>query len=138
MKNFISKLFLVLMITQSSNVVACVRTKSTPGQWALSAEKVYIGRVSSISFPELEESKMKEVHNELQLTMANRVVRIKVYETLKGKEEDVIEVNLGFCQGGLAKLREMVVVYGKGNRWHAKSSAEAIVETRTTLTKVSN
>ncbi len=97
----------------------------TPAEIAEKSNEVYIGRLTSIAIPELE--------NHLDsLWGAPRVIRVKIYETLKGDRTNIVEVELG-CNSGQANLGSMVVLYSPGT-WQVEQSDIVINEIRRALT----
>ncbi|WP_444926987.1 hypothetical protein ACJJI4_02895 [Microbulbifer sp. TRSA002] len=124
----------LILVFIAQDTLACPGLNWTPGQWAENAKEVYIGRVSSISIPELEHRVLSKEQEGYLVRGAERVIRIKVYETLKGSQENLVQVKLGWCRGGKADLGEMVVLYSLGKEWHAKKAGSAIAKTRAALT----
>ncbi|GAA5445474.1 hypothetical protein Misp06_03677 [Microbulbifer sp. NBRC 101763] len=129
------KILLTLILAFfAQDALTCQELNWTPEQWAENAKEVHIGRVSSISIPELEHRVLSKEQEDYLVRGAERVIRIKVYETLKGSQENLVQVKLGWCRGGKADLGEMVVLYSLGKKWHAKQATSAIAKTRAALT----
>ncbi|WKD50243.1 hypothetical protein [Microbulbifer spongiae] len=124
----------LLLILIAQSVLACQELNWTPEQWAENSKEVYIGRVSSISIPELDNRVLSKEQESYLVRGAERIIRIKVYETLKGSQENLVQVKLGWCRGGEAGLGKMVVLYGLGKEWHVKQASDAIAKTRAVLT----
>ncbi|WP_444931494.1 hypothetical protein ACJJIF_06875 [Microbulbifer sp. SSSA002] len=124
----------LILVFIAQAALACQELNWTPEQWAENAKEVYIGRVSSISIPELEHRVLSKEQEGFLVRGAERVIRMKVYETLKGSQENLVQIKLGWCRGGKANLGEMVVLYSLGKEWHVKQASSAIAKTRATLT----
>jgi hypothetical protein len=113
-------LLALLCLCLSPNALGCRVVQWSAEEWAKNADRVYQGVVTSISMPVLDNKIVATDRLVLYRATADRLIRVKVYETLKGRKEEVLEVRLAWCGGGNAELGAMVVLYGLGEKWHAR------------------
>ena len=99
------------------------------------SEEVYIGRVTSVSIPDLEKVVLKKEQENFSIRTIERIMRIKIYESLKGESIGVIEVKLRWCRGGHAELGNLVVLYHLSKEWHVNQTSEFLAIARQTLKK---
>ena len=113
---------------------SCAERSWTLEEWAQNSSEVYIGRIVSISIPELEREEFLETEDYLWKRNANRILRFKIYESLKGFEVDLIQISLDWCAGGSPELGVLTILYNTGNKWHVKPNDSAIRIARESLT----
>lgn len=113
-------LFIVLCLCLSQSAWGCREVNWSIEEWTENADTIYRGFVTSISIPSLEKEIIEQEKIIFYSSRVDKIIRIKVYETLKGKKEEILEVPLEWCGGGNVELGKMVVLYGLGEKWHAK------------------
>ena len=102
-------------------------------------EQVYIGRVSGIAIPELEKTILPKNSQSYMFRGADKNVRIKVYEVLKGKNkgksQDILIAKLGWCGSYNINLGDVIAIFGNGKHWEAVNDKAEIAIIRSVLTK---
>lgn len=116
------------------NSGACQELIWTTVERAEKSEEVYIGRVTSISIPELETRLLPKAQEGYLIRGADKIIRVKIYKKLKGDRTNIVEVKLGWCRGGQADLGSMVVLFRLGEEWQVKQSNSDIAKVRQALT----
>jgi len=98
-------------------------------------EQVYIGRVSSISIPELEKTILPEDSQGYMFRGTDKNVRVKVYKVLKGESRDILIAKLGWCGSYNINLGDVIAIFGNGKHWEAVNDKAEIAVIRSALTK---
>lgn len=126
--------FALILILISHSAFACQELIWTPEQYTTNSKSVYIGLVQSISLPESNEIIKIEKYINLTRVSGHVNVTLKVLESLKGADQDTLNVSLNWCGGGQYELGDLVVAYNLGEHWHVKNSKPAIMTSIKALT----
>lgn len=118
----------------SNNVLACQQTAMSNHEVTNAAEAVYVGGVMGIAIPELTKENMNpDLNYPNNIQRSDRVVTMKVFQTLSGENQETLDVTLNWCNGQQAKLGEMAIVYKLKDGWYLKHDAFAVSETAAIL-----
>ena len=135
------KLFILLStLLLSVPAVACREWQGTTESRSKLSSDIYYGVVFS-TFSEIPTLKAEDVspnHLPLFLGSVDKTIEVRVYETIKGANTKYIKAKLKWCGGGTAELGEMVLLYKRGERWHAKNPEGYLSATKKALTNSSN
>ena len=118
-------IFLLFIVSQQM-ALACAIQVLTVEETINSSRAIYIGRVTGVHVPMLESQDSKNYG----LGRVNRNVRVVVYETLRGKEKQLLEFEAHWCGGGAwdAELGKNVIVYLDSNdNWYLQSADDKIL-----------
>ena len=129
-------IFIFVAFLSSIPTLACREWQGTTETRTNYSSDIYLGAVFS-SYREISHLKNSEMSsNYLGYVSANtdHTIEVRVYETLKGKEQELIKAKLKWCDGGTANLGQMVLLYKWGENWHAKNPSEHLAKTRKVLT----
>lgn len=125
---------LAMSLFLSNNVFACQESAMSYDEVTDAAEAVYVGGVMGISIPDLTEKSMDaDLNYPNETQRSDRVVSVKVFQTLTGEQQDTLDVKLNWCNGQQAKLGETAIIYKLENGWYLKHDKFAISETAAIL-----
>ena len=122
MKNIL----LILFFLASSHVEACTDFMANwdDVQWIKGSESIYHGIIVSIS---LSDEEINDGETDPLFNLFNRSdkhITFKVFETLKGDSQKVINVILDGCFGGIAYFGQEVILFKVKNTWHIKENVK--------------
>jgi len=99
---------------------ACREVDWTTEQWAQKASAIYIGKIYAISVTE-DYLKAEDSVDTIHLGV-DRVIQLKVFETLKGEKVDNLEALIDWCRGGQLEFLQPILLFKVGNEFHIKST----------------
>lgn len=113
---------------------ACQQSGMTYDEMTTTAEAVYVGGVMGVSIPDLSQDTMKvDLHYPNEMQRKDRIISMKVFQTLHGAQQDELDVTLNFCNAQDAKLGEVAILYKFKDGWYLKHDEFAISETTAML-----
>ena len=131
---------LLLLLLFSYDSLACREFQLPESSWFEKSNSVYVVRVVGISAPTLIYAPYStDVFREALVTdRFDKIVSLVVYETLKGSDNQLMEVTINWCGGGEVKLGFVGVLYGLEQKWHIQSGLSAVSAFKAALTRYSN
>lgn len=114
---------LLFFLFHSQLAFACREVDWTTEQWAQKASAIYIGKIYAIS---VTEDYLKAVDSVDTIHLGvDRVIQLKVFETLKGEKVDNLEVLIDWCRGGQFEFLQPIILFKVGHEFHLKSISQA-------------
>lgn len=130
-----SSLICLLYALTALDTFACREPNMSYDELAMSADAVYVGGIMSIAIPDMQKDDMNvDLHYPNVVNRQDRVIKMKVHQTLSGGEQEMLNVTLTWCDGKNAKLGEMGILYQLENGWYLRHDDFAISEATAILT----
>ena len=123
----------LILAALSAQAIACREAKFDRDLQFKLSRTVVVARISGVTIPALEESRERGNDNKalIESVEGDRVLRLAVIETRKGKSPGILRVNWHSCGMGVGELGQRVVAYQstKGD-WYLESDPGGLYPSR--------